>query len=48
MARTKRAKVVSLTQTKAKTREHKENLIETIRESANQYAYVWNLSIIKI
>ena len=45
MARTKRAKVVSLTQTKAKTREHKENLIETIRESANQYAYVWIFAV---
>ena len=39
MARTKRAKVVSLTQTKAKTRELKVNQVESRRESANQYGY---------
>lgn len=45
MARTKRAKVVSLTQTKAKTREHKENIIENVREAANQYSYIWVFAV---
>lgn len=45
MARTKRAKVVSLTQTKAKTREHKENLMEAVRDAANQYNYVWVFAV---
>ena len=45
MARTKRAKVVSLTQTKAKTREHKENIIENVRDAANQYSYIWVFAV---
>ncbi|WFD20129.1 mRNA turnover and ribosome assembly protein [Malassezia caprae] len=45
MARTKRAKVVSLTQTKAKTREHKENIIESVRDAANQYSYIWVFAV---
>ena len=45
MARTKRAKVVSLTQTKGKTREHKENFMEQVREAANQYNYVWVFAV---
>ena len=45
MARTKRAKVVSLTKTKAKTRENKENFVENVREAANQYAYIWIFAV---
>ncbi|WFD31729.1 mRNA turnover and ribosome assembly protein [Malassezia sp. CBS 17886] len=45
MARTKRAKVVSLTQTRAKTREHKESFFDTVRDAANQHAYVWVFSV---
>lgn len=45
MARTKRAKVVSLTQTKAKTREHKENFVDSVREAANQHAYIWIFAV---
>ncbi|PKI83883.1 mRNA turnover and ribosome assembly protein [Malassezia vespertilionis] len=45
MAKAKRAKVVSLTRTKAKTREHKENLIGSVRDAANEYSYVWVFAI---
>ncbi|KAL4402073.1 mRNA turnover and ribosome assembly protein [Malassezia pachydermatis] len=45
MARTKRAKVVSLTQTKAKTRDHKENLMNAVRDAANEYNYIWIFAV---
>lgn len=34
-----------MTQTKAKTREHKENIIENVREAANQYSYIWVFAV---
>ena len=45
MARSKRAKVISLTRTKAKTREDKESHMDAVREAAQNHAYVWVISI---
>lgn len=45
MARTKRNKVISLTRTKAKTREHKENLIDTVRDTAQKFSYVYVFAV---
>lgn len=45
MARTKRAKVVSLTRTKAKSRENKESLMENVRGAAQQYSYAWVFAV---
>ncbi|KAI3617454.1 hypothetical protein CBS9595_003363 [Malassezia furfur] len=45
MARTKRNKVVSLTRTKTKTREHKETLVDRIRDAAQQYAYLYVFAV---
>lgn len=45
MARTKRAKVISLTRTKSKTREHKENFVDTVREAVQQYNYVYIFAV---
>ena len=39
--RSKRNTVVALTQTDKKTKAHKGELINTIREQAEQFAYVW-------
>ena len=41
MPRSKRDKVVALTEVKKKGREVKAQLIDTVRESADQFAYVW-------
>lgn len=45
MAKTKRAKVVSLTRTRAKTRENKENLLDNVRDAAQRYSFVWVFAI---
>lgn len=45
MARSKRAKVISLTRTKAKTREHKESHMDAVRDAAQQHAYVWVFAV---
>ncbi|EST09933.1 Ribosomal protein L10/acidic P0 [Kalmanozyma brasiliensis GHG001] len=43
MPRAKRAKVVSLTRTDKKTKEDKANLIDKVRDAAQEYPYVWIL-----
>ncbi|CDU23927.1 related to MRT4-mRNA turnover 4 [Sporisorium scitamineum] len=43
MPRAKRAKVVSLTRTHKKTKEDKANLIDKVRDAAQEYPYVWIL-----
>ncbi|GAC73546.1 protein involved in mRNA turnover [Moesziomyces antarcticus T-34] len=43
MPRAKRAKVVSLTRTDKKTKENKANLIDKVRDAAQEYPYVWIL-----
>lgn len=43
MPRAKRSKVVSLTRTDKKTKEDKANLIDKVRDAAQEYPYVWIL-----
>ncbi|KAG0264803.1 mRNA turnover 4 [Mortierella polycephala] len=45
MAKSKRNKIVALTQTDKKGRAGKDALYEQIRESADQYKYVWVFSV---
>lgn len=45
MPKSRRAKIVPLTKTKAKTREHKDALIERIRESAESFEHIYTVSI---
>ncbi len=43
MPRAKRSKVISLTRTDKKTKENKANLIDKVRDAAQEYPYVWIL-----
>lgn len=43
MPRAKRSKVISLTRTDKKTKEDKANLIDKVRDAAQEYPYVWIL-----
>ncbi|KAJ1030350.1 hypothetical protein NDA16_001260 [Ustilago loliicola] len=43
MPRAKRAKVISLTRTDKKTKKDKANLIDKVRDAAQEYPYVWIL-----
>ncbi|KAE8253764.1 hypothetical protein A4X06_0g1226 [Tilletia controversa] len=45
MPKTKRNKVVSLTKTDRKTREHKSNLIDRVREAAQSAPYIWIIRV---
>lgn len=45
MPKSRRAKIVPLTKTKAKTREHKDALIERIREATDQFEHIYTISI---
>lgn len=45
MPKSRRAKIVPLTQTKAKTREHKDELIEKIRAAADVFENVYTFSL---
>ncbi|WFD43948.1 mRNA turnover and ribosome assembly protein [Malassezia psittaci] len=45
MARTKRNKVISLTRTKSKTREHKESFAEKVRDAAQRYSFVYVFAV---
>ncbi|WFD03154.1 mRNA turnover and ribosome assembly protein [Malassezia obtusa] len=45
MARTKRNKVISLTRTTSKTREHKEKFVDTVRDAAQQYSYLYVFAV---
>ncbi|KAK0524407.1 mRNA turnover and ribosome assembly protein [Tilletia horrida] len=45
MPKTKRNKVVSLTKTTRKTREHKTGLIDRVREAAESFPYIWIIRI---
>ncbi|KAE8210376.1 hypothetical protein CF327_g5750 [Tilletia walkeri] len=45
MPKTRRNKVVSLTKTVRKTREHKTSLIDRVRESAEKYPYIWIIRV---
>ncbi|PVU99331.1 hypothetical protein BB559_000804 [Furculomyces boomerangus] len=45
MPRSKRQKIVSLTKTEAKGKEHKEKLIDTIKECCDKYEYIWVYSV---
>lgn len=45
MPRSKRSKVVSLTQTQKKGMEHKKKFVEDIRASLDEYKYVWIFSV---
>ncbi|WFD34457.1 mRNA turnover and ribosome assembly protein [Malassezia cuniculi] len=45
MAKSKRAKVISLTRTKTKTREDKESHMDNVRAAAQEYEYVWVFAI---
>ena len=45
MPRSKRSKVVSLTQTQKKGMEHKKKLVEDIRACLDEYKYVWIFSV---
>lgn len=45
MARTKRSKVYALTQTKSKTREHKENFVDTVRDAVQKYNFVYVFAV---
>lgn len=45
MPKSRRAKIVPLTKTKAKTRDHKDALIERIREAAEEYEHIYTICI---
>lgn len=45
MPRTKRNKLVSLTKTDRKTRDDKASLMDSMRQAADEFAYVWLFSI---
>lgn len=45
MPKSKRAKVIPLTKTQAKTREHKDKLIERIREALDEYTDVYTFTL---
>ncbi|EPQ28863.1 uncharacterized protein PFL1_03666 [Pseudozyma flocculosa PF-1] len=45
MPRARRSKVVSLTKTDKKTKDDKANLMEKVRDAAQQYPYVWLLAV---
>ncbi|KAJ9118069.1 hypothetical protein QFC24_006341 [Naganishia onofrii] len=45
MPRSKRSKVVSLTKTAKKTLDHKKKLVDSIRNSIDEYQYVWLFSV---
>ena len=44
MPKSKRAKVVALTNVKAKTREGKEKLVEKVQDAVNEYKYAYVVS----
>ncbi|KAK0545678.1 mRNA turnover and ribosome assembly protein [Tilletia horrida] len=45
MPRTKRNKVISLTKTTRKTREHKTGLLDKVRAAAEEFPYIWIIQI---
>ncbi|CED82276.1 mrna turnover protein 4-like protein [Phaffia rhodozyma] len=45
MPKSKREKVVSLTKTDKKTKQHKSGLIEAVRESADEWTYCWLFNV---
>ncbi|KAN0063172.1 mRNA turnover and ribosome assembly protein [Thecaphora frezii] len=45
MPRARRSKVVSLTKTDKKTKDNKANLMDRVRDAAQQYPYVWLLAV---